>query len=90
MRWLLLSLVLVCGCYRTMKSCKTECGLHGLAPKGVAADPNPLNGGQCLCGPVQPSDDTVAACTKDTECKGERVCRKGRCEDPVAEESATE
>ncbi len=83
MRWLLLSLVLLTGCYRSTKSCKTECGLHGLYPKGVAASADPVYGGQCLCGPWEPPPDEAATgCTKDTECKGERVCRQGRCEDP--------
>jgi hypothetical protein len=34
-------------------------------------------------GSTAPSDQTLPGCGKDTDCKGDRICKDGRCTSPL-------
>ncbi len=86
-----LMLFVMSGCFRTLEQCRTQCSMHGLVPTGVQTNNDLFGGGQCTCGtrapepqyeaPVAPTKH--AGCSKDVDCKGDRVCHKGICEDPA-------
>jgi uncharacterized protein YceK len=79
------------GCAATMTAaeCRQECSAKGLVSRGIQHTPTSAHEwgkDSCIC--VEPEADRPAAprsggCSKDTDCKGERICRRGSCEDPA-------
>lgn len=75
--------------------CRATCRQRGMVMKGYATEqaqiPNPYaKRDACICGEPEPARPAVSGgCSKDTDCKGERICVNGSCEDPPAEEPAT-
>lgn len=80
----------------TAAECRQECSAKGLVSGGITHTPTSAhNWGKDSCICVEPGDDRPAAprsggCSKDTDCKGERVCRRGSCEDPTPSSESTE
>jgi hypothetical protein len=49
---------------------------------GPTAVPGPAVPPSTAAAPVPPPPPVVAACIRDTDCKGDRVCERGNCVDP--------
>jgi hypothetical protein len=79
----------------TADECRSQCESKGLVLKGMNSQPTTANQwakDTCICGTPEPyrfaeprpaPAARTAGCTKDTDCKGERICRRGSCEDPT-------
>lgn len=80
----------------TPAQCRAACRQRGMVMKGYATEqtqvPNPYaKRDSCICGEPEPARPTApSGCSKDTDCKGERICVNGSCEDPPAEAPTTE
>jgi hypothetical protein len=79
----------------TADECRSKFERKGLVLKGMNSQPTTMNQwakDSCICGeperyrfaePRSAPAARTAGCTKDTDCKGDRICRRGSCEDPT-------
>lgn len=84
----------VFGCHspsEQVRRCRSSCHAKGMEMAGISTlqDTNPLRAGwgetsacQCIPRTVASGAVVTSGCAKDTDCRGDRICRAAQCVDP--------